>query len=63
MQDAGVDVTEHAVLQVMAIEQRAERLDEVRQVFRRNRGVFDKGLGLASPLTLPNKPTARLRIA
>ena len=42
MQNAGVHMAEHAILQLMAVQQRAQLDDVVREIFRRHRCVFDK---------------------
>ncbi|MNR65518.1 hypothetical protein D3C85_1885900 [compost metagenome] len=44
MQHAGVDVAEHTVLQVIAIQERSKLLDKVSKVFGRNSSVLDKWL-------------------
>ena len=43
MQHPGVDVAKHAVAQAVAVEQRAELDDIIRQVFGRDTGILGKG--------------------
>ncbi len=42
MQDAGIDMTKHAITQLMLIEDGAKLHNKVGQIFRRYRRVFDK---------------------
>ena len=49
MQYAGIDMAEHAVAQAVAVEQRAELDDIIRQMFRRYAGVFRKRNRLGRP--------------
>ncbi|MNT20056.1 hypothetical protein D3C72_1553500 [compost metagenome] len=49
MQHAGIDVTEHAVAEVVAVQQLTEFDDVIGQMLRRHAGVFGKGNRFGPP--------------
>ncbi|MCY1299608.1 hypothetical protein D9M70_491420 [compost metagenome] len=56
MQHAGIDVAEHAVLKPARVQHRTEFHDEVRQVLRWHRGIFDEGNRPALALGVAQQP-------
>ena len=63
VQHAGIHVAEHAVLQAMTVQQRAELGNVLRQILGGHGRVFHEGLRPGLALHVAQQATARLRMA